>query len=42
MKGGIETRDLRQGRENSCDGADRREIVRLMQRRQRAQRFQGG
>ena len=36
VKGGIETRNLRQPGGNGRNGANRREIMRLMQRRQRA------
>ena len=40
MKGGIEARDLRQRWRHSRDGADCREVVRLVQRRERTQRLQ--
>ena len=42
MKRGVEARDLRQRRRASRDGPDRREVVRLMQRRERNQRFELG
>ncbi len=42
MEGGVEAGDLRQVRPRRGDGADRRQVVRLVQRRQRHQRVERG
>jgi ribosomal protein S28E/S33 len=42
VEGGIEAGDLRQVRLHLLHGADRGEVVRLMQRRQRHEGFQPG